>query len=227
MNGAAGPGDDRRINHFAVERNDAGTLLLSFFNDDKNALGPGDFFRGRRKCLVDHADLARIDGKLSLEAEGTGVLSVEKEPFGIVGIGEGGIDGVDAGCRCSVGEHAAGKDEFAAFARALSAQRCGVVLAAEREERHAFARQGNFETPGEPHRRFNERHDEGLLRCAAGRFSLFEQCFAGTDVVDRFGLGEHDCIRAAGHDSSNVRFAAGRERVDAHGAFYARVINAL
>lgn len=38
MNGAAGPGDDRRINHFAVERNDAGTLLLSFFNDDKNAL---------------------------------------------------------------------------------------------------------------------------------------------------------------------------------------------
>ena len=51
MNGAAGPGDDRRINHFAVERNDAGTLLLSFFNDDKNALGPGDFFRGRRNAL--------------------------------------------------------------------------------------------------------------------------------------------------------------------------------
>ena len=101
MNGAAGPGDDRGVDHFAVERNDAGTLLLSFFNDDKNALGPGDFFRGRRKCLVDHADLARIDGKLSLEAEGTGVLSVQKEPFGIVGIGEGGIDGVDAGCRCS------------------------------------------------------------------------------------------------------------------------------
>ena len=58
-------------------------MLLSFFNDDKNALGPGDFFRGRRKCLVDHADLARIDGKLSLEAEGTGVLSVEKEHKGL------------------------------------------------------------------------------------------------------------------------------------------------
>ena len=96
MNGAAGPGDDRCVDHFAVERNDAGALLLSFFNDDKNALGPGDFFRGRRKCLVDLADLARIDGKLSLEAEGTGVQSVQKEPFGIVGIGEGGIDGVDA-----------------------------------------------------------------------------------------------------------------------------------
>lgn len=89
MNGAAGPGDDRCVDHFAVERNDAGALLLSFFNDGKNALGPGDFFRGRRKCLMDHADLARIDGKLSLEAEGTGVQSVQKEPFRIVGIGEG------------------------------------------------------------------------------------------------------------------------------------------
>src|SRR5688572_31879096 len=92
-----GAGEVRGVHHLALEAEGVGAARPVLLEEGHQLPRLGHERLVRRERLVDHGDLARVDGDLAAEPHGDAVLALAPEPVEVGDVRVDGVERVDAG----------------------------------------------------------------------------------------------------------------------------------